>query len=153
MAYFGFTNKLRAGKPIQIFNYGKCQRDFTYVDDIVEGILRVMRRAPERVLGEDGLPLPPYAVYNIGGSRPEELLDFVQILGEELIRAKVLPEDFDIAAHMELVPMQPGDVPVTYADPSGLERDFDFRPEISLREGLRRFAQWYHDYYLGGGEA
>ena len=152
MAYFGFTNKLRSGQTIQIYNYGKCERDFTYVDDIVEGILRVMRRAPERQRGEDGLPLPPYAVYNIGGSRPEKLLDFVQILSEELVRAGVLPEDYDFEAHKELVPMQPGDVPVTYADSEALERDFGFRPEICLREGLRRFAEWYRDYYMGGEE-
>ena len=150
MAYFGFTNKLRAGQTIQIFNYGNCERDFTYVDDIVEGILRVMRRAPERETGEDGLPLPPYAVYNIGGSRPENLLDFVRILSEELVRAGVLPEDYDFEAHKELAPMQPGDVPVTYADAEALERDFGFRPEIDLRTGLRRFAEWYHDYYMGG---
>ena len=150
MAYFGFTDKLRAGKTIQIFNYGNCMRDFTYVDDIVEGILRVMRGAPERKTGEDGLPLPPYAVYNIGGSRPENLLDFVQILSEELVRAGVLPQDYDFEAHKDLVPMQPGDVPVTYADSEALERDFGFRPEIPLREGLRRFAAWYHAYYMGG---
>ena len=150
MAYFGFTNKLRAGQTIRIFNYGNCKRDFTYVDDIVEGILRVMRGAPERKTGEDGLPLPPYAVYNIGGSRPENLLDFVQTLSEELVRAKVLPADYDFEAHKELAPMQPGDVPVTYADSEALERDFGFRPEIPLREGLRRFAEWYHDYYMGG---
>ena len=152
MAYFGFTNKLRAGQTIQIFNYGNCKRDFTYVDDIVEGILRVMRGAPERKTGEDGLPLPPYAVYNIGGSRPENLLDFVQTLSEELVRAKVLPADYDFGAHKVLAPMQPGDVPVTYADATALERDFGFRPEIPLREGLRRFAEWYHDYYMGGEE-
>ena len=152
MAYFGFTNKLRAGQTIQIFNYGNCKRDFTYVDDIVEGILRVMRGAPERLTGEDGLPLPPYAVYNIGGSRPENLLDFVQILSEELVRAGVLPEDYDFEAHKKLVPMQPGDVPVTYADSEALERDYGFRPQIPLREGLRRFAAWYHDYYIGGEE-
>ena len=152
MAYFGFTNKLRAGQTIQIFNYGNCKRDFTYVDDIVEGILRVMRGAPERLKGEDGLPLPPYAVYNIGGSRPENLLDFVQILSEELVRAGVLPEDYDFEAHKKLVPMQPGDVPGTYADSAALERDYGFRPQIPLREGLRRFAAWYHDYYMGGEE-
>ena len=152
MAYFGFTNKLRAGQTIQIFNYGNCKRDFTYVDDIVEGILRVMRGAPERLTGEDGLPLPPYAVYNIGGSRPENLLDFVQILSEELVRAGVLPADYDFEAHKKLVPMQPGDVPVTYADSEALERDYGFRPQIPLREGLRRFAAWYHDYYMGGEE-
>ena len=152
MAYFGFTNKLRAGQTIQIFNYGNCKRDFTYVDDIVEGILRVMRGAPERLTGEDGLPLPPYAVYNIGGSRPENLLDFVQILSEELVRAGVLPEDYDFEAHKKLAPMQPGDVPVTYADSAALERDYGFRPQIPLREGLRRFAEWYHDYYMGGEE-
>ena len=152
MAYFGFTNKLRAGQTIQIFNYGNCKRDFTYVDDIVEGILRVMRGAPERLTGEDGLPLPPYAVYNIGGSRPENLLDFVQILSEELVRAGVLPADYDSEAHKQLVPMQPGDVPVTYADSAALERDYGFRPQIPLREGLRRFAAWYHDYYMGGEE-
>ena len=152
MAYFGFTNKLRAGQTIQIYNYGNCKRDFTYVDDIVEGILRVMRGAPERRTGEDGLPLPPYAVYNIGGSRPENLLDFVQTLSEELVRAKVLPPDYDFEAHKELAPMQPGDVPVTYADSEALERDFGFRPAIPLREGLRRFAAWYYDYYMGGGE-
>ena len=152
MAYFGFTNKLRAGQTIQIFNYGNCKRDFTYVDDIVEGILRVMRGAPERLTGEDGLPLPPYAVYNIGGSRPENLLDFVQILSEELVRAGVLPADYDFEAHKQLVPMQPGDVPVTYADSAALERDYGFRPQIPLREGLRRFAAWYHDYYIGGEE-
>ena len=147
MAYFGFTNKLLAGKTIQIFNYGNCRRDFTYVDDIVEGIVRVMAKAPARAVGEDGLPVPPYAVYNIGGGQPENLLDFVQILQEELVRAGVLPSDYDFEAHKELVPMQPGDVPVTYADSSALERDFGFTPKITLREGLRHFAEWYKQYY------
>ena len=147
MAYFGFTNKLLAGKTIQIYNYGNCRRDFTYVDDIVEGIVRVMAGAPERRKGEDGLPVPPYAVYNIGGGQPENLLDFVNILQEELVRAGVLPQDYDFEAHKELVPMQPGDVPTTYADASALERDFDFVPKITLREGLRKFAQWYKEYY------
>ena len=147
MAYFGFTNKLREGKTIQIFNYGNCKRDFTYVDDIVEGVVRVMRHAPERRKGEDGLPVPPYKVYNIGNSQPENLLDFVTILQEELISAGVLPADYDFEAHKELVPMQPGDVPVTYADTAPLEEDFGFRPDTSLREGLRRFAQWYAAYY------
>ncbi len=148
MAYFGFTNKLRQGKTIQIFNYGNCERDFTYIDDIVEGVVRVMGKAPDRAAGEDGLPLPPYAVYNIGNNQPENLLDFVTILQEELIRAGVLPEDYDFEAHKELVPMQPGDVPVTYADTSALERDFGFKPATSLRQGLRRFAQWYKEYYM-----
>ena len=148
MAYFGFTNKLRQGKTIQIFNYGNCERDFTYIDDIVEGVVRVMGKAPDRAAGEDGLPLPPYAVYNIGNNRPENLLDFVTILQEELIRAGVLPEDYDFEAHKELVPMQPGDVPVTYADTSSLERDFGFKPATFLRQGLRRFAQWYKEYYM-----
>ena len=148
MAYFGFTNKLRQGKTIQIFNYGNCKRDFTYIDDIVEGVVRVMGKAPDKAVGEDGLPLPPYAVYNIGNNQPENLLDFVTILQEELIRAGVLPEDYDFEAHKELVPMQPGDVPVTYADTGALERDFGFKPGTSLREGLRRFAQWYKGYYL-----
>ncbi len=147
MAYFGFTNKLLAGKTIQIYNFGNCRRDFTYVDDIVEGIVRVMAKAPERKKGEDGLPIPPYAVYNIGGGQPENLLDFVQILQEELLRAGVLPKDYDFEAHKELVPMQPGDVPTTYADASALERDFGFTPKITLREGLRHFAQWYKEYY------
>lgn len=147
MAYFGFTNKLREGKTIQIFNYGHCKRDFTYIDDIVEGVVRVMQHAPERKTGEDGLPVPPYKVYNIGNSNPENLLDFVTILQEELIAAGVLPSDYDFAAHKELVPMQPGDVPVTYADTTPLEQDFGFRPNTSLREGLRRFAQWYARYY------
>ena len=147
MAYFGFTNKLREGKTIQIFNYGNCKRDFTYVDDIVEGVVRVMRHAPERRRGEDGLPVPPYKVYNIGNSQPENLLDFVTILQEELIAAGVLPADYDFEAHKELVPMQPGDVPVTYADTAPLEEDFGFRPNTGLREGLRRFAQWYAAYY------
>lgn len=147
MAYFGFTNKLLAGKTIQIYNYGNCRRDFTYVDDIVEGIVRVMNGAPARRVGEDGLPIPPYAVYNIGGGQPENLLDFVQILQEELLAAGVLPSDYDLEAHKELVPMQPGDVPTTYADASALERDFGFTPKITLREGLRKFAQWYKDYY------
>ncbi len=147
MAYFGFTNKLLKGETIQIFNYGNCKRDFTYVDDIVEGVKRVMQHAPEKQDGEDGLPLPPYAVYNIGNSNPENLLDFVTILQEELIRAKVLPEDYDFEAHKQLVPMQPGDVPVTFADTSALERDLGFKPSTSLREGLRRFAEWYHDFY------
>ena len=147
MAYFGFTNKLLAGKTIQIYNYGNCRRDFTYVDDIVEGIVRVMAKAPERKTGEDGLPVPPYAVYNIGGGQPENLLDFVQILQEELLAASVLPPDYDFEAHKQLVPMQPGDVPTTYADASALERDFGFTPKISLREGLRKFAQWYKEYY------
>ena len=148
MAYFGFTNKLRAGEKIQIFNYGNCKRDFTYVDDIVEGVIRVMQKAPDKVCGEDGLPLPPYAVYNIGNNQPENLLDFVDILQQELIRAGVLPEDYDFEAHKELVPMQPGDVPVTYADTTALERDFGFKPSTSLREGLRAFAEWYAKYYM-----
>lgn len=148
MAYFGFTNKLRKGEKIQIFNYGNCKRDFTYVDDIVEGVKRVMMRAPEKETGEDGLPIPPYAVYNIGNSHPENLLDFVQILSEELMKAGVLPEDYDFEAHKELVPMQPGDVPVTYADTSALEADMGFKPDTSLREGLRRFAQWYKSFYM-----
>lgn len=147
MAYFGFTNKLLAGKTIQIYNYGNCRRDFTYVDDIVEGIVRVMAGAPERRKGEDGLPIPPYAVYNIGGGQPENLLDFVNILQEELVRAGVLPQDYDFEAHKELVPMQPGDVPTTYADATALERDFGFTPKITLREGLRKFAEWYKEYY------
>ncbi len=147
MAYFGFTDKLVAGKKIQIFNYGNCKRDFTFVDDIVEGIERVMRRAPEREMGEDGLPLPPYKVYNIGNSSPENLLDFVDILQQELIRAGVLPADYDFDAHKELVPMQPGDVPVTFADTSALEADMGFRPATPLREGLRKFAEWYKAYY------
>lgn len=148
MAYFGFTNKLRAGEKIQIFNYGNCKRDFTYVDDIVEGVVRVMQKAPDKVTGEDGLPLPPYAVYNIGNNQPENLLDFVTILQEELIRAGVLPEDYDFEAHKELVPMQPGDVPVTYADTSALERDFGFKPSTSLRTGLWKFAEWYKEFYM-----
>ena len=147
MAYFGFTNKLREGKTIQIFNYGNCKRDFTYVDDIVEGIVRVMQHAPEKQVGEDGLPVPPYKVYNIGNSAPENLLDFVTILQEELIAANVLPADYDFEAHKELVPMQPGDVPVTYADTTPLEQDFGFRPSTPLRDGLRAFAQWYAHYY------
>lgn len=147
MAYFGFTDKLRAGKTIQIFNYGNCSRDFTYVDDIVEGIVRVMQGAPEKKNGEDGLPLPPYAVYNIGGGRPVSLLNFVTILQEELVRAGVLPKDYDFEAHKKLVPMQPGDVPVTYADTEALERDFGYRPEIDLRTGLRSFARWYRAFY------
>lgn len=147
MAYFGFTNKLRKGQTIQIFNYGNCKRDFTYIDDIVEGVLRVMQGAPERKNGEDGLPIPPYAVYNIGNSNPENLLDFVQILSEELVSAGVLPADYDFEAHKELVPMQPGDVPVTYADTAPLERDFGFKPATPLREGLRKFARWYQEFY------
>ena len=147
MAYFGFTNKLLKGETIQIFNYGNCKRDFTYVDDIVEGVVRVMQGAPERKNGEDGLPVPPYAVYNIGNQNTENLLDFVQILQEELIRAGVLPEDYDFEAHKKLVPMQPGDVPVTYADTSALERDFGYKPSTSLREGLRKFAEWYAKFY------
>ena len=148
MAYFGFTNKLIKGETIQIFNYGNCKRDFTYVDDIVEGVLRVMQKAPDKQTGEDGLPLPPYAVYNIGNNQPENLLDFVMILQEELVRAKVLPEDYDFESHKELVAIQPGDVPVTYADTSALERDFGFKPSTSLREGLRRFAEWYKEFYM-----
>lgn len=147
MAYFGFTNKLLRGETIQIYNFGHCRRDFTYVDDIVEGVYRVMQKAPERRDGEDGLPVPPYAVYNIGGGQPENLLDFVSILQEELLRAGVLPADYDFDAHKKLVPMQPGDVPTTYADASALERDFGFTPRITLREGLRKFAQWYKEYY------
>ena len=152
MAYFGFTNKLIAGETIKIFNYGNCKRDFTYVDDIVEGIIRIMQGAPEKVNGEDGLPLPPYAVYNIGNSNPENLLDFVNILQEELIRAKVLPEDYDFESHKELVAMQAGDVPVTYADTSALEKDYGFKPHTSLREGLRKFAEWYKEFYMKGNE-
>ena len=147
MAYFGFTDKLRKGETIKIFNYGNCKRDFTYIDDIVEGVVRIIGHAPERQKGEDGLPLPPYEVYNIGNSSPENLLDFVQILQEELIAAKVLPQDYDFESHKELVPMQPGDVPVTFADTTPLERDFGFRPSTSLRTGLRNFAQWYAEYY------
>lgn len=148
MAYFGFTNKLLRGEIIEIFNYGNCKRDFTYVDDIVEGVIRVMNRAPEKKTGEDGLPVPPYAVYNIGNNAPENLLDFVRILGEELIAAGVLPASFHIGAHSKLVSMQPGDVPVTYADVTPLERDFGFKPQTSLREGLRKFAIWYKEYYF-----
>ena len=147
MAYFGFTDKLVKGEKIRVFNYGNCKRDFTYIDDIVEGVVRVMRHAPEKATGEDGLPIPPYKVYNIGNSNPENLLDFVSILQEELIRAKVLPEDYDFEAHKELVPMQPGDVPVTYADTTPLEHDFGFRPHTQLRTGLRKFAEWYKEKY------
>ncbi len=147
MAYFGFTNKLIKGETIEIFNFGNCKRDFTYVDDIVEGVMRVMQGAPQREMGEDGLPLPPYAVYNIGNSSPENLLDFVDILQQELIRAEVLPVDYDFDAHKKLVPMQQGDVPITYADTSALERDFSFKPSTSLRDGLRKFAQWYKEFY------
>lgn len=148
MAYFGFTNKLIKGEKIQIFNYGNCKRDFTYVDDIVEGIIRVMQGAPEKKNGEDGLPIPPYAVYNIGNSNPENLLNFVEILQEELIRAGVLPKDYDFESHKELVPMQPGDVPVTYADTTPLEKDYGFKPSTDLRTGLRKFAEWYKEFYI-----
>ena len=148
MAYFGFTNKLRNNQMIEIFNYGNCKRDFTYVDDIVEGVKRVMQTAPERTTGDDGLPIPPYAIYNIGNSKPENLLDFVQILQEELLRVGVLPEDYDFDSHKKLVPMQPGDVPITYADTSALEKDFGFKPSTDLRTGLRRFAEWYKEFYL-----
>ena len=148
MAYFGFTNKLVNGETIKIFNYGNCKRDFTYVDDIVEGVVRVMAKAPEKKNGEDGLPIPPYAVYNIGNSNPENLLDFVQILSEELVRSGVLPADYDFEAHKELVPMQPGDVPVTFADTEPLERDFGFKPHTPLRDGLRKFAEWYKEFYM-----
>ena len=149
MFYFSATQKLVAGKTIQIFNYGNCQRDFTYVDDIVEGVFRVMQGAPEKATGEDGLPRPPYAIYNIGGGTPENLLDYIQTLQEELVRAGILPPDYDFAAHRELVPMQPGDVPVTFADSSGLEADYGFRPSIGIREGLHKFAEWYKEYYRG----
>ncbi len=148
MAYFGFTNKLKNREKIQIFNYGNCKRDFTYIDDIVEGVLRVMKKAPDKLTGEDGLPVPPYAVYNIGNNQPENLLDFVDILQQELINAGVLPKDYDFEAHKELVPMQPGDVPVTYADTSALERDFGYKPSTPLREGLRKFAEWYKAFYM-----
>lgn len=148
MAYFGFTNKLLKGETIKIFNYGNCKRDFTYIDDIVEGLVRIMQGAPEKKNGEDSLPIPPYAIYNIGNSHPENLLDFVQILQEELINAGVLPKDYDFEAHKELVPMQPGDVPITYADTSALEKDFGFKPSTSLRDGLRAFAQWYKEFYI-----
>ena len=147
MAYFGFTNKLRNGETIQIFNYGNCMRDFTYVDDIIEGVVRIMQGAPDKRQGDDGLPLPPYAVYNIGNNQPENLLNFVDILQQELIRAGVLPADYDFEAHQELVPMQPGDVPTTYADTSALERDYGFKPSTSLRDGLRAFAEWYAEFY------
>lgn len=148
MAYFGFTDKLRRGEKIKIFNYGNCQRDFTYIDDIVEGVIRVMQKPPERKTGEDGLPIPPYKIYNIGNSHPENLLEFVDILQQELVRAGVLPEDYDFDAHKELVPMQPGDVPVTYADTTPLERDFGFKPSTPLRTGLRKFAEWYKEFYM-----
>lgn len=148
MAYFGFTNKLVNGETIKIFNYGNCKRDFTYIDDIVEGVIRVMKKPPEKKNGEDGLPVPPYAIYNIGNSNPENLLDFVQILSEELIRAGVLPADYDFEVHKELVSMQPGDVPVTYADTEPLERNFDFKPNTPLRDGLRKFAEWYKAFYM-----
>ena len=147
MFYFSATNRLRRGEDIQIFNYGNCKRDFTYIDDIVEGVFRVMQGAPERKNGEDGLPVPPYALYNIGGGQPENLLDYVQTLQEELVRAGVLPKGYDFDAHKKLVPMQPGDVPVTFADSTALERDYGFTPEIGIREGLRRFAEWYKEYY------
>ena len=152
MAYFNFTNKLLAGETIKIFNYGNCKRDFTYIDDIVEGIIRVMQGVPDRVKGEDGLPIPPYALYNIGNSNPENLLDFVNILQEELVRAKLLPQDYDFEAHKELVPMQPGDVPITYADTSALEKDFGFKPSTSLRDGLRKFVEWYKAFYMKEGK-
>ena len=152
MAYFGFTNKLRNNETIKIFNYGNCKRDFTYVDDIVEGVIRVMQKAPDKLDGEDGLPLPPYKVYNIGNSNPENLLEFVTILQEELLRAGVLPSDYNFEAHKELVAMQPGDVPVTYADTSVLEADFGFKPSTSLRAGLRKFAEWYKEFYMSEGE-
>lgn len=148
MAYFGFTNKLINGETIKIFNYGNCKRDFTYIDDIVEGIIRVMKKAPEKKNGEDGLPIPPYKIYNIGNSHPENLLDFVQILQEELIRAGVLPKDYDFEAHKELVPMQAGDVPITFADTTPLEKDFGFKPSTTLRDGLRKFAEWYKEFYM-----
>ena len=148
MAYFGFTNKLINNEIIKIFNYGNCKRDFTYIDDIVEGVRRVMKKAPEKLIGEDGLPVPPYKIYNIGNNNPENLLDFVKILQEELVRAGVLPEDYDFEAHKELVPMQAGDVPITYADTTPLERDFEFKPSTSLREGLRKFAEWYKEFYM-----
>ena len=148
MAYFGFTNKLINGETIKIFNYGNCKRDFTYIDDIVEGIVRVMKKAPEKKNGEDGLPIPPYKIYNIGNSHPENLLDFVQILQEELIRAGVLPKNYDFEAHKELVPMQAGDVPITFADTTPLERDFGFKPSTTLRDGLRKFAEWYKEFYM-----
>jgi len=148
MAYFGFTDKLRAGKTIQIFNYGNCKSDFTYIDDIVEGVVRVMQKAPDRATGEDGLPIPPYALYNIGNNSPENLLDFVDILQQELIRAGVLDKDYDFESHKELVPMQPGDVPVTYADTSALEREFGYKPSTDLRTGLRKFAEWYKEFYM-----
>lgn len=148
MAYFGFTNKLLNGETIKIFNYGNCKRDFTYVEDIVEGVVRIMQGHQRKKNGEDGLPIPPYAVYNIGNNHPENLLDFVQILQEELIRARVLPEDYDFESHKELVPMQPGDVPVTYADTQALERDYGFKPSTTLREGLRKFAEWYKEFYM-----
>ena len=148
MAYFSFTNKLIKGETIEIFNYGNCKRDFTYVDDIVEGVIRVMNKAPEKEDGEDGLPIPPYKIYNIGNNNPENLLDFVQILSEELVNAGVLPKNFDFESHKKLVPMQKGDVPITYADTSDLERDFGYKPSTSLREGLRRFAEWYKKYYI-----
>lgn len=151
MAYFGFTNKLRNNEIIKIFNYGNCKRDFTYIDDIVEGVIRVMQKAPAKMNGEDGLPLPPYKVYNIGNSNPENLLEFVTILQEELLRAGVLPSDYDFEAHKELVAMQPGDVPVTYADTSALESDFGFKPSKSLRDGLRNFAEWYKEFYMNEG--
>lgn len=148
MAYFGFTNKLLKGETIEIFNYGNCKRDFTYIDDIVEGVVRVMQKPPEKKTGADGLPIPPYAVYNIGNHQPENLLDFVTILQEELVRARVLPEDYDFDAHKKLVPMQAGDVPVTYADTAPLERDFGFKPSTPLRDGLRKFAEWYKEFYM-----
>lgn len=148
MAYFGFTNKLKNNEAIKIFNYGNCKRDFTYVDDIVEGVIRVMQKAPDKKKGEDGLPLPPYKVYNIGNSNPENLLEFVTVLQEELLRARVLPADYDFESHKELVAMQPGDVPVTYADTSTLEADFGFKPSTSLRDGLRKFAEWYKEFYM-----
>ena len=147
MAYFGFTNKLKNNEKIQIFNYGNCKRDFTYIDDTVEGVLRVMQHAPEKSMGEDGLPIPPYKIYNVGNNHPEQLLDFVDILQQELILAKVLPSDYDFESHKELVAMQPGDVPITYADTTALENDFDFKPSTSLREGLKQFAQWYAEFY------
>ena len=148
MAYFSFTNKLIKGETIEIFNCGNCKRDFTYIDDIVEGIIRVMNKAPEKKVGEDGLPIPPYKIYNIGNNNPENLLDFVQILSEELVRANVLPKDYDFETHKKLVPMQKGDVPITYADTSDLERDFGYKPKTSLRDGLRKFAEWYYDFYV-----